>query len=267
MAYVTGWQRIIHEDPWVRAAIYVDSIRREGNTLHYQLNAAFAVEKPSGFWDFPWYADMQVGDHVRNAMMVKGSTAWRNVIGGREWFISERNGHFVGSININGPETSIVGRLYFYDDKGHHGVNCYYNIPIPVATHPSPVSMTLSDVTSTGAKFKGDIFAKGDYSTIKKWRLEWQTNDKDKQKIDYDNEDVLTKSWELTNLKPNTRYIYRISVLNSANLWSYSEAVFVTKPSYIGDQVKTEGNKRLTGYVIYPNGTVKRINKIRKVVK
>lgn len=265
MAYNLGWQRIYHGDPFVRATIWVDELWRVGNRVHFTLNASLAVEKVNGFWDFPWFVDIQLGNNVWDGRMIKGSTAWRQVIGGREFYLHERNGHFRGYVDVSGQEQHLVVRLYFRDQKGNTGVNCYYAMNIPRATNPSPMSMEVLDLGTSTATLKGSIAYRGEYSTIKKWRLQYKTNDKDEVQLDFDNEDVLTKTWQIQNLKPATRYMYRISALTSSGYWTYRDAVLITKPAYIGSKVDSEETKKLSAYIIYPDGNVKRVTKIREV--
>lgn len=265
MSYNVGWQRIYDGDPFVRATIWVDALRREGNRIHYTLNAAFAVDKANGFWDFPWRADIQLGNHVWNGKLIKGSTAWRQVIGGRSYYLSEHNGHFTGSIDVGGQETQLVARLYFRDDKGNVGKNCYFSIPIPRATNPAPMRISVDNITADSATFTGSISFRGDYSTIKKWRIQYKTNDRDEKIIDIDNQDVLSKTFTITNLKPNTRYMYRISALSSSDYWTFQDSTFTTKPTYIGTKVTEEEEKKLSAYIVYSNGEVKRVNKIKRV--
>lgn len=265
MSYNLGWQRIYNGDPYVRATIWVDELWRTGNRIHYTLNAAFAVEKGSGFWDFPWYADIQLGNNVWNNRLIKGSTAWRQVIGGRDFYLHERNGHFKGFIDVGGKEDTVVVRLYFRDANGHYGENRYYALGIPRATNPSSVTPKLSNLTTNSATIKGSITYRGDYSTVTKWLLQYKTNDSDEIKLSLDNQDILENTWEIKNLKPSTRYLYRISAFTSSGYHTYIDSSFYTKPKYIGHKVNEKETRKLSAYIIYPDGNIKRVTGIKEI--
>lgn len=270
MAYNLGWQRVINADPFVRGTIWVDELRREGNRVHFVLNASFAVEKAGGFWDYPWYLDWQLGNNHFNGRMIKGDTAWRQNIGGREFFISERNGHFRGFVDVGPQETRLVCKTVFYDNRGNRGHDCWWTMSIPASTPPGRVSSQVTDITSDSAKFSGRITSKGDYSNIKLWRLQWGKSRYNENTMDFQG-DKMDFEHTLTGLEPSMGYSWRISVLNTTDHWSYVEGSFMTDNKKIGHQIKKIGETeeseilKLSGWAIFPNGDRKRIKKIRKI--
>lgn len=259
-----GWQRMHSSNPYISGQAWSDKVTRSGNSVSYSLNLCMKVEKASGYWDYVWYVDMQVGSNTSNNRKVKNNTSWHQIIGGKEYYQSTFNGNFTGSINVSGKETSIKLRAQFHDSNGNRGPNVYWNVPIPAATSMDDIKATVSDIDTTEATISAAITKAGNYSTISSWKLEYGVSDygENVKTISGNN---LSAIWLLDNLTPDKNYKYRITVSSSSGYSKQYTGVFRTLEEVIGYKVDDLGEEELTGWIIYSDGVKKKIKEIRKV--
>ena len=264
MGVALGWQRMYDSTPYISGMAWNDGVSRNGNTVSYSVNFCLKLESPTAYWDYVWYVDMQIGNHVSDGRKVKGSTASRQIIGGREYYQSNFNGNFTGSVAVGGKDSSIRLRVYFHDSIGNHGQSKYWDIPIPKATSMDNIIYSVSDITTNSAKISSRVTKTGDYSTITSWKLEYGVNNYNEHTINRTGNN-LSQVWNLSNLTPNTAYKYRLTVNNSAGYSKTSSGSFRTLEEDIGVKVMTGGNKNLIGYVITGDGRKRKIKEIRTV--
>ena len=259
-----GWQRMHSSNPYISGQAWSDNVTRSGNTVSYSLNLCMKVEKARGYWDYVWYVDMQVDSNVSDNRKVKNSTSWHQIIGGREYYQSTFNGNFTGSTGVSGKATSIQLRAQFHDSHGNRGPNVYWNVPIPTATSMDDIKATVSDIDTTSAKISGAITKAGNYSTITSWKLEYGI-DNYTENTKTISENNLSANWILENLVPDKDYKYRITVTSSSGYSKQKTGTFRTLEEVIGYKVADSEEKELKGWIIYPDGTKKKLKEIRKV--
>lgn len=231
-----GWQRMHSSNPYISGQAWSDNVTRSGNTVSYSLNLCMKVEKASGYWDYVWYVDMQVGSNVSDNRKVKNSTSWHQIIGGREYYQSTFNGNFTGSINVSGKATSIQLRAQFHDSHGNRGPNVYWNVPIPAATSMDDIKKEVSGVGSDIASISAKVTKTGNYSTITSWKLEYGVRNYS-ENVKTISGNNLSVNWLLENLLADTNYKYRITVSNSSGYSKQATGAFRTEEEVIGYRV------------------------------
>lgn len=264
MGVALGWQRMYDSTPYVTGQAFNDGVSRSGNTVNYSVNFCLKLESPTAYWDYIWYVDMQIGNHVSNGRKVKNSTASRRRIGGREYYQSTFNGNFTGSIDVDGKASSISLRVYFHDSKGNHGQSKYWNIPIPRATSMDDIIYSVSNIDTSSATINSRITKAGDYSTITNWRLEYGINNYNENIVNRSGNN-LSQTWNLTNLTPNTPYKYRLTVTSSSGYSKQATGTFWTLEEDIGARITEDSEQALIAYVITPDGKRRKIKEIRRI--
>lgn len=262
MGVALGWQRMCNYSPFVKGHPWVDSVVRNGNTVSYSINFSMALEK-QGYWDYVWYVDMQIGNNTSTGRQVKGRTGTA-YIGGKEYYQSSFNSNFTGSTAVSGKATSVQLRARFTDSHGNIGPDCYWNVPIPAATSMDDIKATVSDIGTDTATISGAITKAGDYSTITSWKIEYGIDDYSENTNTKTTSD-LSASWDLASLTPGVNYRYRITVASSSGYSKEYTGVFSTLEEDIGYKVTTGENLRLNGWIIFPDGTRKKLKEIRRV--
>lgn len=231
-----GWQRMHSSNPYISGQAWSDKVTRSGNNVSYSLNLCMKVEKASGYWDYVWYVDMQVGSNTSNNRKVKNNTSWHQIIGGKEYYQSTFNGNFTGSVNVSGKATSIQLRAQFHDSNGNRGPNVYWNVPIPAATSMDDIKKEVSGVGSDIASISAKVTKTGNYSTITSWKLEYGVRNYS-ENVKTISGNNLSINWLLENLLADTNYKYRITVSNSSGYSKQATGAFRTEEEVIGYRV------------------------------
>lgn len=224
MAVELGWQRIITADsnvnPGMKISIsalpYIDSCVRNGNTITYTINFALKLDNCS-FWDYIWWIDTEVGPNQAYNKLVKPSTAWRQNIVGKMWYMSSYSGHLNGSITVNSTDTRVPIRLRYHDSNNNWTGWFTWYMEIPRATAPSNLRSSTSSITEYSATVTGNVDSFGAYSdSIQNWAIEYHplSNPSDVGFLTYSG-NVLSRGFNLTGLKPYERYSYTIAVANN----------------------------------------------------
>lgn len=264
MGVALGWQRMYDSFPYITGQAFNDGISRSGNRVNYSINFCLKLESPWAYWDYLWYVDMQIGNHVSDGRKVKNNTAPRRVIGGQEFYQSTFNGNFTGSIDVSGKASTITLRVYFHDSIGNHGQSKYWNIPIPRATSMDNIIHSVSGIDTSIATITSKVTKAGDYSTITSWKLEYGINNYNEHVINRVGNN-LSQIWNLDNLVPNTLYKYRLTVTSSSDYSKQATGTFRTLEEDIGAKIVTDSKKSLIGYVITADGRKRKIKEIRRI--
>lgn len=262
-----GWQRMHSSNPYISGQAWKDSVTRTGNNVSYSLNLCMKVEKASGYWDYIWYVDMQVGSNTSNNRKVKNNTSWHQIIGGKEYYQSTFNGNFTGSTSVSGKATSIRLRAQFHDSYGNRGPNVYWDVPIPAATSMDDIKATVSNVETDSASISAAITKAGNYSTITSWKLEYGSSNYGEH-VETVSGNNLSVAWSLDSLNADTTYKYRITVTSSSGYSKQVTGVFRTPEEVIAHKITDDGEEvieDLIGWVIFPDGVKKKIKEIKKV--
>lgn len=265
MGVALGWQRMHNSNPYILGQAWNDKVTRLGNTVSYSLNLSMKVGSVTGYWDYLWYVDMQIGSNTSSNRKVKNSTAWHQVIGGREFYQSTFNGNFTGTTTVSGKASSIRLRVQFHDSYGNRGPNVYWDVPIPAATSMDDIKKEISGVGSDIASISAKVTKTGNYSTITSWKLEYGVmNYSENVKTISGNN--LSVNWSLENLLADTNYKYRITVINSSGYSKQVTGIFRTQEEVIGYRfTNNDRSDELVGWIIYPDGRKKKIKEIRRV--
>lgn len=265
MGVALGWQRMHNSNPYILGQAWNDKVTRLGNTVSYSLNLSMKVGSVTGYWDYLWYVDMQIGSNTSSNRKVKNSTAWHQVIGGREFYQSTFNGNFTGTTTVSGKASSIRLRAQFHDSYGNRGPNVYWDVPIPAATSMDDIKKEISGVGSDIASISAKVTKTGNYSTITSWKLEYGVmNYSENVKTISGNN--LSVNWSLENLLADTNYKYRITVINSSGYSKQVTGIFRTQEEVIGYRfTNNDRSDELVGWIIYPDGRKKKIKEIRRV--
>lgn len=264
MGVALGWQRMHNSVPYISGNAWNDGVSRNGNTVSYSINLCMKVERPYGYWDYSWFVDMQIGSNVSNNRKVKGDTGWHKTIGGKEYYQSTYNGNFTGSTSVSGKATSIQLRAQFSDSHGNRGPNVYWNIPIPQASSMSNIASSVTNIETDRATINASINNKGNYSSITSWKLEYGINNYTEHTITASG-DVMSKSWNLTDLLADTQYRYRVTVYSSSGYSKEYTGTFRTEEEIIAHKITETETLDLIGYVITPDGRQRKIKRIEKV--
>ena len=261
MGYGLGWQRVAPQNPYIDGEPFVDGLSRSLNTLSFSYNARLHVVKPTGYWNYGWFLDMQCGNIISDNRLVKPRTGGRNwVIGGVDYWQSTYNGNFNGTINIGGKDTYTTLRMTFHDDVGNWGGATYWNVSIPTATAMSNISHEVTHIDAENATISGKITSKGNYSKITRWEItcNGQTFST--------TSDVDNFSHTFTGLDSKTRYTYTVKVWSSSGYSKSASGAFTTLQDEIGYLlVDGEPVKLLLGWVVTPDGRKRRIKRIKTV--
>jgi len=263
MGQALGWQRMSSgsSHPFVRGRAWVDSVTRVGNVVTYSINFCMSLER-NGYWNYIWYVDMQIGTNASNNRKVKNATS--GYLGTTEYYQSVFNGNYTGSITVSGKASKITLKAKFHDSYGNTGPDCYWDIGIPEASSMDDIRAEVSDITTDSATVSAAITKAGNYSTINSWKIEYGVDDYSEH-TDTKSVSDLSVSWDLSSLSADTAYKYRITVTSTSGYSKEYTGVFNTIEEDIGYKVITGENVELTGWIIYPDGTLKKIKEIRTV--
>lgn len=237
MAVELGWKEVIRAEsnvnpgmyPHISALPYVDSCTRNGNTINYTINFALKLDNCS-FWDYIWWIDVEVGANQAYNRLIKPSTAWRQNIVGKFWYMSSTSGHLIGSVNVAANATYVPIRLRYHDSNNNWSGWYQWNMEIPRASAPSNLKVNVDNITEYTADISASISNIGSYSTsITKWELSYYPLSNPSSKIvKSSTSNVTAKDFALTDLLPNETYNYTIKVTNNLGLVSSYNGTFKT---------------------------------------
>lgn len=266
MGKALGWQRMCDLYPYIDGQTFQDGLSRD-NANHVSFNFNLCLKTPTygAYWNYAWFVDMGCGNIVSNNRKVKDLVYYNKVIQGIEYYQSAFNGNFTGTITVDGKATTIALNAKFHDSAGHQGGVKTWQVPIPTASAMSNISISATGITETEATIRGSITSKGNYATITQWRLEYGVNNYNEHTLNM-NGDVSSRTWDISNLTPDTTYKYRITVWNSAGYSKQATGTFKTIEETIGYIITTSSTKKIKGWVIKPDGTKNKIKNVRKVV-
>lgn len=267
MGYSLGWQRMIDANPYIDGTVWNDGIsRNNANVVSYSFNFCCHVVKSTGYWNYAWYVNMACGNNVSNDRLVKARHSGSNLrIGGIDYYQSNYNGNFTGSIGVGGKETQIVVRCTFHDSAGNWGWDCYWGCGIPTASSMSKVKVSATNITEDSARLSGSITGKGNYSAITKWRLEYGKNAYNEHTLDIDG-DAMSRNWDISGLEDDTTYKYHITCWNSAGYVEWTEGTFKTKEKKIAYKVVEDILPQVAQiWVVRPDVPNKRVKYIQRV--
>lgn len=266
MGKALGWQRMCDIYPYIDGQAFQDGLSRDNaNHVTFSFNLCMKTPTYLAYWNYAWYVDMTCGNISSNNRLVKDQVYYNQVIQGQEFYQSVYNGNFTGTITVDGKATTIQLVTKFHDSAGNQGGHIAWYVPIPTATDPSNISVATSNITEETATIKGTITSKGNYATITRWRLEYGIDNVTENTQDQDG-DALSRTWNLSNLTPDTTYKYRLTVWNSAGYSKQATGTFKTLEETIGYIITESSIKKIKGWVIKPDGTKSKIKNIRKVV-
>lgn len=255
--------------PEVWGMPYLDYVSRDNdNNVTYEFNLAMRVSYnvARGYWDYSWYVDVDVnGQNIIDGITMKTNTAWRRIIRGQFFWMTDHNGKYRGTVKVNKNASNIVFRATFHDSNGNWSWPVYWNVPVPNSSPASGLKVYANSITPTSATVGGSIMAKGNNSYITKWRLEYGVNRYDEHTINVNNQDVMSQSWNLTDLEPDSRYQYHITVWNSSGWPTWVGGTFTTEDESMCKLVQPDETFDGRIYIIESSGIVRRVKKVELI--
>lgn len=266
MGVALGWKQVAPQFPYVNGEVWNDGVSRSGNKVSFSFNLRLVVPTVSSWWNYAWFVNIKCGDVEVVDKKVKNLVYKNDIITGVEYWYSNMNGNFTGTIDISGQAQTIPVTVTFHDSAGNWGEPQTWYVPIPTASSMGPIKSTITVTGPETVRVKGLVDYNGSYSSITGWTLEYGANRYNEHTLHKDTT-ALSSTWYLSNLEPSTYYTYKITVNNTAGYTQTYTGNFKTESSEIGRLVLDgEPTKILTGWIIRPDGQTQRIKEIRRVI-